>query len=64
MGSVARTKEDRKRGMRVKGEGGSGFGADAAKKMMWGRGETPPQGVANLMTVDWLCIEHGWVGVR
>lgn len=30
--------------------------------MMWGRGETSLQGVANLMTADWLCIEHadGW----
>lgn len=43
----------------------SGFRVDAAKKMMWGRGETSPQGVANLMTADWLCIEHadGWVPV-
>jgi len=30
---------------------------------MCGQGETSPQGVANLMTADWLCIEHadGWV---
>lgn len=33
--------------------------------MMRGRGETAPQGVANLMTADWLCIEHadGWAPV-
>lgn len=42
-----------------------GFGGDAARKMMCGRGETTsPQGVANLMTADWLCMEYTDTGGR
>lgn len=48
-----------------RGGGEGSFRAEAARKMMCGRGETSPQGVANLMTADWLCIEHvdGWMPV-
>lgn len=62
--------EERERGAHIHththtDEKEGGFGGDAARKMMCGRGETTsPQGVANLMTADWLCMEYTDTGGR
>lgn len=68
MGSATLQNERRREREREKGgahEKEGGFGGDAARKMMCSRGETTsPQGVANLMTADWLCMEYTDTGGR